>query len=58
MGTHRQRLMKLLFRGLPLGFGLTVATIAIEKALGVDWHDPRGLHRGHGDHGEEGGEHH
>ena len=58
-GTHRQRLMTLLFRGLPLGFGLFLATIGAEKALGIDWHDPRGIHGGHG-HGEhsEGGDHH
>ena len=42
--------MKSLFRGLPLGLGLTIATIALEKAFGVDYHDPRGIHGGHGHH--------
>lgn len=55
MGTHRQKLIKLLFRGFPVGFAAFVATIAIEKAVGIDWHDPRGIHK-HG-HGEEGGHH-
>lgn len=46
--------MKVLFRGLPLGFACFVATIGIEQALGIDWHDPRGIHgheHGHGDGG-------
>lgn len=56
VGTHAHR-AKFFLRGLPLGIALTVATIGIEKAFGVDWHDPRGLHKhGHG-HGEEGGHH-
>lgn len=59
-GTHRQRIVTFLFRGFPLGFAATVATICAEKALGIDWHDPRGLHKGehgHG-HGDEDGGHH
>lgn len=48
--TKNQKLMKSLFRGLPLGLGLTVATIALEKAFKVDYHDPRGIHGGHGHH--------
>lgn len=60
MGTHSGRLLKM-FRGLPLGIALVVATVAAEKAMGVDWHNPRGLekynhHGGHGDHAE--GAHH
>lgn len=59
-GTHRQRLIKTLFRGFPLGFAAFVATLGIEAAFGIDWHDPRGLHKhghGHAEHGEEGGHH-
>lgn len=40
-----------------VGFAAFVATLAIEKAFNIDWHDPRGLHKGHGDHGTEGGHH-
>uniref|UniRef100_U5ERX7 NADH dehydrogenase [ubiquinone] 1 beta subcomplex subunit 3 n=1 Tax=Corethrella appendiculata TaxID=1370023 RepID=U5ERX7_9DIPT len=47
-GTHRGRLMQVLFRGLPLGFAAFVATIAIEKALGIDYHAPVPGHEGHG----------
>ncbi|KAG5673541.1 hypothetical protein PVAND_003581 [Polypedilum vanderplanki] len=51
--TRSQRLWKSLFRGFPLGLGLTIATVAIEKALKVDYHDPRGIHgHGHGHHSE------
>lgn len=57
-GTHRQRVL-LLLRGLPLGIALCAGTIALEKAFGVDWHNPRGLEKykhahGHGDHADEG----
>ena len=51
--TKNQKLMKSLFRGFGVGLVLTVATIALEKAFKVDYHDPRGVHgHGHG-HGEE-----
>lgn len=46
-----------LFRGLPLGIGLVVATIAAEKAFRVNYHDPRGIHGDHG-HGHAEEEHH
>jgi hypothetical protein len=49
--TKSQRIVRSLFRGFPLGVGLLIATIAIEKALKIDWHDPRGIHGGHG-HGD------
>ncbi|KAJ6650196.1 NADH dehydrogenase [ubiquinone] 1 beta subcomplex subunit 3 [Pseudolycoriella hygida] len=49
-GTTRGKLVKFLFRGLPLGAALTAATVAIEYALNKnDSH-------GHG-HGAEGGHH-
>lgn len=54
-GTHNQRLMKVLFRGFPVGFAAFVVTLGIEQAIGMDWHDPRGLH-GHG-HGHGDGHH-
>lgn len=55
--TKNQKLMKSLFRGLGVGLVLTVATIALEKAFKVDYHDPRGVHgHGHG-HGHD-EEHH
>ena len=47
----------MLFRGFPLGFGLFAATLAIETAFHVDWHNPRGLEKfahGHGDHADGG----
>lgn len=58
-GSHRTRLAKMLFRGLPLGLGLFAVTLGIESALGVDWHNPRKLEKfdhGHG-HGHDGGHH-
>lgn len=48
--TTNRRLVKFLFRGLPLGVALTAATVAVEFALkGNDDH-------GHG-HGHGGGHH-
>lgn len=50
-----QRFGKGMFRGFPIAVGLVAITIGIEKALGVDYHDPRGIHphgHGHG-HGDE-----
>lgn len=55
-GTHRGRLVKFLFRGLPAGAALAAATIGIEMALGIN--QPHG--HGHDDHhgGAEGAGHH
>jgi NADH dehydrogenase (ubiquinone) 1 beta subcomplex subunit 3 len=50
-GTMRGRWYNLLFRGLPVGIALCAATIAIEKVFDIDWHDPRGLHKGEHGHG-------
>ncbi|XP_037031637.1 NADH dehydrogenase [ubiquinone] 1 beta subcomplex subunit 3 [Bradysia coprophila] len=48
--TTNRRLAKFMFRGLPLGLALTVATVAVEFALSSnDEH-------GHG-HGHDGGHH-
>lgn len=47
--------MRGLFRGFSVGVVLLGVTIAVEKAFGIDWHDPRGIHGGHG-HGH--GDHH
>lgn len=49
-GTINSRARKFFLRGIPLGFALTAATIAIEYALGND------DSHGHG-HGDEGGHH-
>lgn len=35
-GTHRTRLLKFMFRGLPLGAALATATVAAEFALGIN----------------------
>jgi NADH dehydrogenase (ubiquinone) 1 beta subcomplex subunit 3 len=46
-------LRKVLFRGFGIGFIAFAATIGIEQAFGIDWHDPRGIHKdghGHGGH--------
>ncbi|XP_055705042.1 NADH dehydrogenase [ubiquinone] 1 beta subcomplex subunit 3 [Phlebotomus papatasi] len=51
-GTHRQRLMSVLFRGFGIGFAAFLATIGIEKAFNIDYTGGRHAH-GHG-HGEEG----
>lgn len=49
--TFSQLFRKSVFKGFSLGVGLLVVTIAVEKALGIDWHDPRGIHKGeHGHH--------
>lgn len=48
-GTHRSRLLKFMFRGLPLGAALTAVTVAAEFALSGGG--------GHDDHGHEGGHH-
>jgi NADH dehydrogenase (ubiquinone) 1 beta subcomplex subunit 3 len=37
-GTHRSRLLTLLFRGFPLGLAAFGATIAAEYAFGIDFH--------------------
>ncbi|XP_008561160.1 NADH dehydrogenase [ubiquinone] 1 beta subcomplex subunit 3 [Microplitis demolitor] len=37
-GSGWGRMGKMMFRGVPLGVGLFIATLGIEKALGIDWH--------------------
>jgi NADH dehydrogenase (ubiquinone) 1 beta subcomplex subunit 3 len=49
--SKRQRIMLSFFKGLPVGVGLFIATIAIEKALGIDWHNPRNLEEYKHEHG-------
>lgn len=53
--THRARLVKFMFRGLPLGAALAAGTIAVEFALGSPFLS--GGH-GHGHHDEHGSDHH
>ncbi|XP_045507199.1 NADH dehydrogenase [ubiquinone] 1 beta subcomplex subunit 3-like [Colias croceus] len=43
-GTKMNRAAKLFFRGLPLGLGLTIITVALEKFAGG------GAHGGHEEH--------
>lgn len=53
MPRHGTLIRQMLLRGLPAGVVLLGITLGIEKAFGIDWHDPRGLGHGHG-HGEGG----
>lgn len=49
-GFRQTRILKFLFRGLPVGIVAFGATVGIEYALGV-YDKPHGDH-GHGGHGE------
>lgn len=49
-GTKMTRLASLLLCGVPLGVGMFIATLGIEKALGIDWHAHHHAHEeGHGE---------